>query len=842
MTAYAPPLPSMASPCGKHVPPRQPPGHMTRQRLQQRLLDAQCRLRLLVGPAGFGKSVLLADCARACPVQSSAVWVNCAGLAAGAEALCDALAKALGYPAGLDEEALLAQLGQEQRSIWLLLNDYARDPDKALDACLDRLIAGASPSLSWWLGSRRRPAFNLPRLLLEGELFELGADELAFSVTEVEQWLAPLAPALLPRAAALHALTQGWPAALRLRLLAGQHDTGLPLADAHAALLHDYIEHEVLQGLPDELCQVLVQLAQLPRFNAALCDHLLGVGEGAAWLQALRARGLFIDALDDGAEWFTLFAPLAKVLQQRGKAQPCNSLHVHASQWFAATGDVRAAVEHALKAGQPEVAASFLERFTEEQLLQGQALSLILRWRSELPDSLLLSTPRLILLNSWALLLTGQLDEALACAEQMARFQPRPDAERTRELFAQWQAIRGLVAAARCCADPARLHIGQALDGLPAAAWAQALLCRSALTQMAIGEGALEEAQRLCHDALKQARLSGSAVFEVLLELDHALLLEGRGEFARAEVLLQRQLEQLDPHSVRQTPVWGRIHLRRGRLALRQGQAEQAARLLRTGLDDALRFGDPGAFYGYLGLAELAAREHDMAGAFSLLAQAERLMQRQHVTENLYRGPLLLASSRLWFRQGHPDRAREAVTRVLAYHQRAGASLPPAHFPELLPRLQALLVSLDLQAGEDVRERLAGLLHVSQLQGRQALSCELELIYAQACAAAGDTQAAGLARQHAEALRARLNLQWMWFVSEEALPIAEHEPGEALLSARELAVLRLIAQGCSNQEVAEQLFISLHTVKTHARRINGKLGVSRRTQAVAQAKARGLLA
>jgi ATP/maltotriose-dependent transcriptional regulator MalT len=82
----------------------------------------------------------------------------------------------------------------------------------------------------------------------------------------------------------------------------------------------------------------------------------------------------------------------------------------------------------------------------------------------------------------------------------------------------------------------------------------------------------------------------------------------------------------------------------------------------------------------------------------------------------------------------------------------------------------------------------------------------------------------------------------MWFVSEEALPIAEHEPGEALLSARELAVLRLIAQGCSNQEVAEQLFISLHTVKTHARRINGKLGVSRRTQAVAQAKARGLLA
>ncbi|WP_224785594.1 response regulator transcription factor, partial [Pseudomonas fluorescens] len=64
--------------------------------------------------------------------------------------------------------------------------------------------------------------------------------------------------------------------------------------------------------------------------------------------------------------------------------------------------------------------------------------------------------------------------------------------------------------------------------------------------------------------------------------------------------------------------------------------------------------------------------------------------------------------------------------------------------------------------------------------------------------------------------------------------------GEAL-SGRELAVLELIAQGCSNQQISERLFISLHTVKTHASHINSKLGVERRTQAVAKAKALGLL-
>ncbi|MDZ4190685.1 MAG: LuxR C-terminal-related transcriptional regulator, partial [Pseudomonas sp.] len=70
---------------------------------------------------------------------------------------------------------------------------------------------------------------------------------------------------------------------------------------------------------------------------------------------------------------------------------------------------------------------------------------------------------------------------------------------------------------------------------------------------------------------------------------------------------------------------------------------------------------------------------------------------------------------------------------------------------------------------------------------------------------------------------------------------ASASAGTALLSSRELAVLQLIAQGCSNQEIADRLFISLHTVKTHARRINVKLGVQRRTQAVAMAKAQGLM-
>ena len=823
---------------------RPPPGHIARIELQQRLLAHDYRLRLLIAPAGFGKTVLLADCARECPSGCQLLWLNCAAEGMSLEQLTQQLSAVLDYPSGLSANELLAALAQEQRRLWIMLNDYPAHADNPLDTLLNQLLNATPANVCWWLSSRGRPSCNLARLLLEGELLELRSCELLFTPAEVDTWLHQIDPVYSHWAPDLHGLTCGWPAALRLRLLAAEAEPatmGAPLDGEHDPLLAEYVEREVLLGLPAELLEMLQQLAQLPRFNPALCDHLFGVGEGADWLRELIERGVFIQELEGAKGWFTLFPPLARLLQGLASNTPCNALHVHASQWFASHADIRAAVEHALLAGQPEVAGSFLERFTEEQVLQGQDLALILRWRSELPDTLLCSTPRLILLNAWVLLLVGRLDEAQACIDQLARFQPRSDGARTRELFAHWQAIQGIIAYGRLCAVSARRHLLDALTGLPESAWSQALLCRSALTLVAIGEGDLERAQKLSFEALKQARLHGNAVFEALLELDHALLLETRGEFARAEALLQRVLTATHPVALQSTPVLARLQLRLARVQLRQGHCSEAASGFASGLELALHCADPGAFNGYLGLAELAMGQGDVAAAFAHLGEAERLMQRQHVNETLYRGTLLLASSRLWFAQGHNERALTAVKRVLAYAQRVEAILPTPNFPELIPRLQLLWLQINLAQGEEVRDAVHQLLDQALSQGRQALASELWQVYSEACTAFGDTASAEQARENAQALRRRLGYQCLWF--SVAKPAGEEAAAKAAtghaLSQRELAVLQLIAQGCSNQEVAEQLFISLHTVKTHARRINGKLGVSRRTQAVAKAKALG---
>ena len=61
------------------------------------------------------------------------------------------------------------------------------------------------------------------------------------------------------------------------------------------------------------------------------------------------------------------------------------------------------------------------------------------------------------------------------------------------------------------------------------------------------------------------------------------------------------------------------------------------------------------------------------------------------------------------------------------------------------------------------------------------------------------------------------------------------------LSEREIEVLQFIAEGLTNREIATKLFLSLHTVKTHTRNINSKLNAHNRTEAVARARAMGIL-
>ncbi len=235
-----------------------------------------------------------------------------------------------------------------------------------------------------------------------------------------------------------------------------------------------------------------------------------------------------------------------------------------------------------------------------------------------------------------------------------------------------------------------------------------------------------------------------------------------------------------------------------------------------------------------------------------------------------YLAMITLVKCELWLAQGRTDLAEAWLARLGQTYTGERAAAPPEFHPQLPLHVELQQALLDMIQGQPMlAEGRLNVLHENgQQTGRQLLSVmaltqkvalllatgrepEARKVLSQAleAAAGGVLQPFNeLLKSHADWMRgALLNSPvsvGQYLLEHCALitnrPAIESLPAEQL-SARELAVLRLIAQGCSNQEISDRLFISLHTVKTHASHINSKLGVERRTQAVARAQELGML-
>lgn len=837
--------------------PRLSPHHLSRDRLTEPLLASTARVKLLCAPAGSGKSALLAECLLRAPAQCQVCWLPLLGEPINVVDFRRRLAQELGLTSS-DEPTLLEYLTRSQMPAWLFFDDYCRVPNPELDLLLDRMLTVSSPMVTWWLGTRRRPQCNWPRLLLDDELYECEHSTLAFNQSEIAQLLRHVAPVEANAVAGkIIQRSGGWCAGVRIALLQkcdGSHTT---TPQGRTNTLLDYLKHELFTTLTPELTEAWQVLAHLPRFNARLCDHLFGAGEGAQCLRTLQELGCFIEPWQDLTDWLQIFPPLTQLMCDE-QWPAGRSWHRRACQWFAGELDWKAAFEQALLAEEFEVAVSLLQHFSFEHLFEEQTVVLLLRLHEQQGEELTLGSPQLVGLITAALLFAGRFEQATACIAHLAHFTPQPSAVLQRQLIARWQALQGWLLHLQGRMEASRAHFLDAMSALDPECWTARLMCLSGLTQQALLRGELDVAQAINRDALCLARAQGSLVFEGLLELDHAQLLEQRGALGRAETLLANMADLLGEQSTRSTPLLGRIALRRARLALYQGQDERASELFQTGLDVCLRNHDKRVLYGFLGQAQLAANQRDYALAFVRLRDAERLMQQRQIPDTVYRGVLLQVSSHFWLQQGRPELAHEALTRVLRHYRGPHARQAPPATLDLIPRIEYLLVlaEVHLQRAQEPLARLKRFADSAEAQGAHRLEAELHLAMAEVAFVQGQVALAKEAfEQGLEHIR-RCNLSFLLcqlrlrqpnFLIELGMTACitrqvDAAGGDNPLSLRETQVLTLIASGNSNQQIAEQLFISLHTVKTHVRRIYQKLDVERRTHAVAKARLLGLWA
>ena len=665
----------------------------------------------------------------------------------------------------------------------------------------------------------------------------------------------------------------------------------------------DYLLEEVLDRQPEPVQTFLLQTAILDRLSGPLCDAVrfggaeppAGQDDGQAVLETLDRANLFIVPLDDERHWYRyhhLFADLLRQRLRQERPERIATLHRQAGVWLDQAGYADEAIDHALHAGDLAWAASLMEVHADAAWRRGEHAKLR-TWLDSLPLAAIRANPRLCVYHTWYLFLDGHQDEAeqaLQACEEMLGAQPDPDAgaspsfRRGRLSAADKELMRGRAAVIRAFIAtylgdiPAIIdHARQALDYLPE----QDLTWRRDAA-LALGDahgfkGDLESAYAARRQAAEASRSAGDTVFSLLAHLKVAITLREQGRLQRTVDLCHEQLEFAGECGLMQTAVPGGFLAIWGEVLAEFGDLDGALELVNRGVERTERGGESLVTgWGYLCLARVLFSRGDMAGAEAVANKVETRASELQVP------PWIVTEMAGW--RARVSLAEGNLAAAISWADQRGliaaGEFKPADefdFFSLNDYIVLARIGLAQQRWEEAGHLLSRLLAAAQAGGRTAKAIEILNLQAIAAKAGGDTNQSLVAIEKSLALAEPAGFVGT-FVDEgpplarvlyeaasrgisagyarrllaafpDAQPVppvqsAPDSPQQELvepLSERELEVLQLIAEGLSNPEIAARLFLSLNTVKGHTRSIYGKLGVHSRTQAVARARAFGLL-
>ncbi|MGW6197994.1 LuxR C-terminal-related transcriptional regulator [Kribbella sp. NPDC055110] len=359
------------------VPPARA-GAVARSRLEKSL-DSPTKLTLVVAPAGWGKTSLLSRWASGEAHDTRIAWVSLdesddepvrfwsyalTALHGVSDQITSASLDALPVsgdgPMAHALPVLLNELAAASARHVLVLDDYHVISHQDVHESLEFLLAYLPPTLRIVISSRMDPPLPLARMRVRGELNELRADDLRFSLDESATLVSTVAEVELDpgTAAVLWERTEGWPAGLQLAALTLRGSGPEVLApdrvldaDRH---LFDYFTDEVFPTLAPPQRELMVRSAPLELLSGSLCDAALDVQGSAAVLAELEAADLFMVALDRKREWYRCHRLLRDALLRTPDAlsgSGDSEVLRRAARWFEEHGRIDDAARHLLRAG-----------------------------------------------------------------------------------------------------------------------------------------------------------------------------------------------------------------------------------------------------------------------------------------------------------------------------------------------------------------------------------------------------------------------------------------------------------------------------------------------------------
>lgn len=783
---------------------------------------------------------------------------------------------------------LVNALATGTNALALVLDDYHLVDHGPAREIVTFLLNHAPPRLHLVLTTRQEPTLPLARLRAHGRLVELRAEDLRFDLDEAQRFFGDaMGLELAPHdVQALERTTEGWIAGLQLAALSmhGRDDPAQfvrTFAGEHRHVL-DYLSHEVLRGIDSGLRAFLLATSVLGRLCGPLCDAVTGRDDGARTLQELERANLFLVPLDDERRWYRYHALFADVLRAEARHElggDLPELHRRASRWLEAEGSPGEAIAHALAAGDAQGAARVLE-LAWRPMDRAFQIPTWRQWAARLPGDALRSRPVLAVAVAWARLGEGDLDGAeawLAAAERWLEERSSEDEATARGAHercvadeAAFRALPARIAAARAYraqatgdAAAGEAHARRAVAIAPEDDPGARALPAGLLGLSHWARGELDDALETLSIGMDGFRALGDAAAALSFTFAIGDVLTAQGRLRQASRTYREALRYAAEQDGPTLPGEAEAHVGLAEVHVQLGDLEAAERELRAGeaLGDAgVLTGDAGRLTAVRARVELALG--DAAAAHALLDEADRLRTAGPVP--VVR-PTDATRARLWLAQG-----RLADARAWADAESGPCAAEPDYLNEYafltLARVHLAIFRSEgteapLEAARAIADTVA---RAADDGGRIGTLIEARIVQALILQAAGEEEDGvvlllealraaepeghhavfvdegpamarllrAAARQGAGRGQVRRLLDALKASSER--PRVQPDVVEPL-SDRERDVLRLLRSELSGPQVARELGVSVHTLRSHTKSIYAKLGVHGRREAVLRA-------
>jgi ATP/maltotriose-dependent transcriptional regulator MalT len=637
------------------------PGHVLRPRLTARLDEGLAGgLILACAPAGYGKTVLLAEWARhgGHPLawlsldtgdnDPARFWRHAvAALDRSRPGIGDRVSPLLGPPAPSSFQGLITALINDlaDEEALLVLDDYHVIGSQRVHESLAFLLEHRPAGLCVVLAGRSDPPLALARLRARGQLAEIREAEMRFTPAEAWELLQQQAPGLPEAlAAALAARTEGWAAGLQLAALSlrGHHDAAAFVAaftGSHRYVL-DYLAEEVLEQQDPQLRTFLLETSVLERLSGPLCDAVTGREGSQALLLRAEGAGLFLVPLDEVRGWWRYHHLFADLLQARlREEQPGRlpELHHAAAAWCDAHGLADETIRHSLAAGDAAWAARLIERHYDAIFLRGESAT-IQGWISALPAEMVRSRPRLLLAQAWMALVGGDLEAAgapLDAAEHAladAVSEPfEPSVGRAASLLVNVLAAitiaRAYLAVLHGDTEARVVSASRAMPALDGGEW---VLQSASGWILAIAEwvrGRLEDAERGFAASVAGWRSAGQRPLEAWACFDLGRVQRARGRLDASLATYQHVVETTAPPGRAAMPSAGIGYVGMAEVAYQRGELDTALQHVTKGIElcRQLNWKTQPLAAGLVTLAWIRQASGDPEGALAAIGEAEQI-------------------------------------------------------------------------------------------------------------------------------------------------------------------------------------------------------------------------